>query len=86
MHCDNPLRTAAELGAGVSVRDGRLIITAPVPLPEERIADIHAMRIDAIEWWQERAAIYEADGGYDQAEAESLASEDLTSLEFHCRR
>lgn len=86
MNCDNPLRTATEQGAGISVLDGRLIITAPKPLPDELIADIRAMRVGIIEWWQERAAIYETDGGYGRGEAESLASKDLASVNFSCRR
>lgn len=82
MRCDQPLLTALNLGADISVRDNRLVITARSPLPEELIAGIRAIRHEIIEAWCERAAVRQFDGGFRRSEAESLASRDITGLRF----
>ena len=85
MNCDTIRTTLLHAGAVFAVRDGRLIIHVDEPLSGDVLNVLRHDRSEIIERWHERAAIREFDGGYQQTEAESLASEDLLCLDSSSR-
>ena len=61
------------LCAGFVVENGKVTRCAPIL----RGKDLPAVHEDEFEWFEERAAIREFDGGMTRAEAERLAAEDI---------
>ena len=81
MNSEATVTTLLDAGAVLNVRDGKLVIHTESALPDEVLALLREDRDTIIEFWQERAAIREFDGGYQQSEAETLASKDLLCLD-----
>ena len=77
MKSESMIATLLDSGAVLTVRDGKLVIHAESALPDELLSALRRDRSEIIERWLERAAIREFDGGYQQSEAETLASKDL---------
>ena len=79
------LAEARRFGACFAVSNAQVLVEAPAPLPDSLVAELRAHK-DALlvlltttneggrdsvdEWWQERAAIMEFDGGLSREEAE----------------
>jgi hypothetical protein len=82
------LTEARRLGACLAANGERLLAEAPAPLPDTLVAELRAHKHELLamltsmnnvdrdavtEWWQERAAIMEHDGGLSREEAERQA-------------
>lgn len=82
------LAKAHRHGASFAAIDARLVVEAPAPLPDVLVAELRAHKGELLalltpthkagrdlvfDWWQERAAIMEYDGGLAREEAERQA-------------
>jgi hypothetical protein len=94
MSAGDVLRELRELGATVALTDGALDIDAPpgvltkarlARLRIEKPALVELMQ-DEADYFDERAAIREYDGGFLRAEAEVLARSDIARMAEHAHR